>query len=77
MWQRLIPQMACSTVTRTLLMIWLMPQFIQPQYALAWQLGVLLTATVAIDLVVLSPYAFFALRGARHLRASGTMRWLE
>ena len=49
------------------------PQFVQPQPSLAWQLGVLLVATITIDKLVLSAYACFALHGARRLRTSGAV----
>ena len=55
----------------------LLPQFIQPQHSLAWQLGVLLAATVSVDTLVLCAYAYFALHGARRLRASRAILWLE
>ncbi len=55
----------------------LLPQFIQPEYALPMQLSVLLAITIAVDGLVLSGYAYFALRGAQSLRASGLTVWLE
>jgi threonine/homoserine/homoserine lactone efflux protein len=55
----------------------LLPQFIQPQYPLPAQLLVLLATTIAVDTLVLSAYAYFALRGAESLRASGFSVWLE
>jgi homoserine/homoserine lactone efflux protein len=55
----------------------LLPQFIQPQKPLGMQLTVLLVTTIAVDLLVLSAYAYFALRGAQSLRASGFSGWLE
>jgi homoserine/homoserine lactone efflux protein len=55
----------------------LLPQFIQPQRELTVQLIVLLAITVAVDVVVLSAYAVFALRGAQSLRASGITVWFE
>jgi len=55
----------------------LLPQFIEPQRPLLLQLAVLAAVTVAVDLVVLSSYAFFAERGVRSLRASGFSVWLE
>lgn len=54
-----------------------LPQFIQPQHPLAPQLIILLAATIAVDLAVLSGYAWFALRGVRSFRASGFTKWLE
>jgi homoserine/homoserine lactone efflux protein len=55
----------------------LLPQFIHPQKPLGMQLTVLLATTIAVDLLVLSAYAYFALRGAQSLRASGFSGWLE
>ncbi len=55
----------------------LLPQFIEPQRPLLLQLGILVTVTIAVDLVVLSSYAYFAERSARSFRASGISVWLE
>ena len=55
----------------------LLPQFLQPEHPLGWQLIVLLAATITVDALVLSAYACFALRGARYLHASGVVLWLE
>ncbi len=55
----------------------LLPQFIQPDHALLPQLVVLLVVTIAVDVLVLSSYAYFALRGAQSLRDSGVTVWLE
>ena len=55
----------------------LLPQFVQPQRPLAPQLAILLAVTIAVDGVVLGAYAYFALRGARRLRAWGVTAWLE
>lgn len=55
----------------------LLPQFIQPEHALPTQLSVLLAITIAVDVLVLSAYAYFALRGAQSLRTSGVTVWLE
>jgi homoserine/homoserine lactone efflux protein len=55
----------------------LLPQFVQPQHPLPLQLIILLATTIAVDLLVLSAYAYFAVRGARSLRASGLTAWLE
>lgn len=54
----------------------LLPQFIQPQVSLSLQLILLLAITIAVDAIVLSGYAHFALRGARSLRNTGP-KWLE
>jgi homoserine/homoserine lactone efflux protein len=55
----------------------LLPQFIQPERSLAAQLIVLLAITIAVDVAVLSAYAYIARRGARSLRSSGFVLWLE
>jgi threonine/homoserine/homoserine lactone efflux protein len=55
----------------------LLPQFIQPQHSLPMQLAVLLVTNIVVDALVLGSYAYFALRGARSLRASGITAWLE
>lgn len=55
----------------------LLPQFIKPGQPLLPQLLVLSFITIAVDCVVLSSYAFFAERGARSLRRSGLVAWLE
>jgi homoserine/homoserine lactone efflux protein len=55
----------------------LLPQFIEPQRPLLIQLAILVAVTIAVDLAVLSSYAFFAERGARSFRASGFSVWLE
>jgi homoserine/homoserine lactone efflux protein len=55
----------------------LLPQFIDPQRPLALQLGVLLAATIAVDTIVLSTYAWVAVRGATSLRSSGFVTGLE
>lgn len=55
----------------------LLPQFIQPQHSLPLQLTILLATTIAVDVVVLGSYAYFAARGSQSLRASGVTLWLE
>jgi len=55
----------------------LLPQFVQPQQPLPLQLIILLATTITVDLLVLSAYAYFAMRGARSLRATGRTAWLE
>jgi homoserine/homoserine lactone efflux protein len=55
----------------------LLPQFIEPQRPLLLQLAILVAVTIAVDLLVLSSYAFFAERGVRSFRASGISVWLE
>jgi homoserine/homoserine lactone efflux protein len=55
----------------------LLPQFIEPQRPLLLQLVILVAVTIAVDLVVLSSYAFFAERGVKSFRASGFSVWIE
>ena len=55
----------------------LLPQFIDPQRPLLLQLAILLTITIAVDLVVLSTYAFFAERGLQSLRNTAFAIWLQ
>jgi homoserine/homoserine lactone efflux protein len=55
----------------------LLPQFIQPDHALALQLCILLATTIVVDAAVQIAYAYFAATGARSLRASGATVWLE
>ena len=55
----------------------LLPQFIEPERPLLFQLAILAATTIAMDLVVLSSYAFCAERGVRSFRASGFSKWLE
>ena len=55
----------------------LLPQFIRPDHPLPIQLGLLLGITIAVDVVVLSMYAWLAMRGARSLQTAGLTAWLE
>ena len=55
----------------------LVPQFIDAHRPMASQLVLLFLATVTIDCVVLSSYAFMAQRGARSFRESRLSSWLE
>jgi homoserine/homoserine lactone efflux protein len=55
----------------------LLPQFIDPQRPVLLQLIILVAVTIAVDLVVLTSYAFFAERGVRSFRATGVSVWLE
>jgi len=55
----------------------LLPQFIEPQRPLLPQLVVLALATIAIDSVVLTSYAFLAQRSLRSFRSSPCSSWLE
>jgi len=55
----------------------LLPQFIDPHRPALPQLVVLVLTTIAVDLVVLSSYAFLAQRGFQSFRASRFSAWLE
>jgi threonine/homoserine/homoserine lactone efflux protein len=55
----------------------LLPQFIQPQQPLAWQIVILFAVTVTVDAVVLSAYAGFARSGACWFRSSRITILLE
>jgi homoserine/homoserine lactone efflux protein len=55
----------------------LLPQFLRPGYPLLLQLGIMLTLTILIDGAFLLGYASLAARGARALKGSRVMLWLE
>ena len=55
----------------------LLPQFIDPHRSVPLQLVILLVATIAIDMVVLSSYAYFAHSGIRAFRTWRVSAWLE
>jgi homoserine/homoserine lactone efflux protein len=55
----------------------LLPQFIRPDHPLLLQLAIMLTVTVVIDGAVLLVYAQLAVRGARALKESRALMWLE
>jgi homoserine/homoserine lactone efflux protein len=55
----------------------LLPQFILPGRPLAPQIMLLATVTIAVDLSVLSTYAFVADRGISVFRKSNFALWLE
>jgi homoserine/homoserine lactone efflux protein len=55
----------------------LLPQFISPDYPLLLQLAIMLTVTVVIDGIALLAYAHVAVRGARALKGSRALAWLE
>ena len=55
----------------------LLPQFIDPHRSASIQLVILVLTTIAVDLVVLSSYAYFAQRGIQTLRMSRWSAWLE
>ena len=55
----------------------LLPQFISPDYPLPLQLAIMLAVTVVIDGIALLGYAHLALHGARALKSSRALSWLE
>jgi homoserine/homoserine lactone efflux protein len=55
----------------------LLPQFIDPGRSVPLQLGILVLATLVVDAVVLSSYAYLAQSGAKSLRGSSLSLWLE
>ncbi len=55
----------------------LLPQFIRPDYPLLLQLAIMLTVTVVIDGIALLAYAKLAAHGARALKGSRVISWLE
>jgi homoserine/homoserine lactone efflux protein len=55
----------------------LLPQFIRPDHPLLLQLAIMLAVTMLIDGAVLLIYAHLAVRGARALKGSRAVLWLE
>jgi homoserine/homoserine lactone efflux protein len=55
----------------------LLPQFIRPDHPLLLQLSIMLAVTMLIDGAVLLTYAHLAVRGARALKGSRAVLWLE
>jgi homoserine/homoserine lactone efflux protein len=55
----------------------LLPQFISPDRPLLPQLAIMLAVTVVIDGIALLGYALIAARGARALKGSRAVAWLE
>jgi len=55
----------------------LLPQFIRPDHPLLLQLAIMLAVTMLIDGVVLLVYAQLAVHGARALKESRALKWLE
>lgn len=54
-----------------------LPQFIRPDYPLLLQLAIMLMVTIVVDAVALLAYASLAVRGARALKGSRVMTWVE
>jgi homoserine/homoserine lactone efflux protein len=55
----------------------LLPQFIRPDYPLLSQLAIMLVVTIVIDAAALLAYARLAAHGARALKGSSVMTWVE
>ncbi|MEJ0085723.1 MAG: LysE family translocator [Pseudomonadota bacterium] len=55
----------------------LLPQFIRPDHPLLLQLSIMLAVTVLIDGIALLSYAQLAVRGARALKGSRALLWVE
>lgn len=55
----------------------LLPQFIRPGYPLLMQLAIMLAVTMVIDGIALLGYATLAAHGARVLKGSGVLTWVE
>ena len=55
----------------------LVPQFLDPDRQLVFQMVILLCCTVAIDTAVLGSYVFLADRGRQALHPTGVLRWIE
>ena len=55
----------------------LVPQFLDPERQLMFQMAILLSCTVAVDAVVLGSYVLLADHGKRALRHAGVLRWIE
>ncbi len=54
-----------------------LPQFIRPDYPLLLQLAIMLMVTIVVDAIALLAYASLAVRGARALKGSRVMTWVE
>lgn len=55
----------------------LLPQFVDSHRSVPLQILILLVATIVIDTMVLSSYAYFAQRSIRSFRASRFYAWVE
>ena len=55
----------------------LVPQFLDPNRELVFQMAILLSCTVAVDTVVLGSYVLLADRGRQALRHTLILRWIE
>ena len=72
------PRACSSPIPKLLLFVLaLLPQFISPDYPLPLQLAIMLAVTVVIDGIALLAYAKLASHGARALKGSRALAWLE
>ena len=55
----------------------LVPQFLDPERQLVFQIAILLSCTVAVDTLVLGSYVLLADRGTHALRRARVSRWIE
>jgi homoserine/homoserine lactone efflux protein len=55
----------------------LVPQFLDPDRQLVFQMAILLSCTVVVDTVVLGSYVLLADRGRQALRHTRVLRWIE
>jgi homoserine/homoserine lactone efflux protein len=60
-----------------LFMLALLPQFIRPDHPLLLQLAIMMTVTIVIDAIALLAYANLAAHGARALKGSRIITWIE
>jgi homoserine/homoserine lactone efflux protein len=60
-----------------LFMLALLPQFIRPNHPLLLQLAIMMTVTIVIDAIALLAYANLAAHGARALKGSRIITWIE
>ncbi len=60
-----------------LFMLALLPQFIRSDHPLLLQLAIMMTVTIVIDAIALLAYANLAAHGARALKGSRIIAWIE
>jgi homoserine/homoserine lactone efflux protein len=58
-------------------MLALLPQFIRADHPLLLQLAIMMTVTIVIDAIALLAYANLAAHGARVLKGSRIITWIE
>jgi homoserine/homoserine lactone efflux protein len=55
----------------------LVPQFLDSEQPLVFQIAILLSCTVAVDTLVLGSYVLLANRGTHALRHTAALRWIQ